>query len=282
MYLSLHTMKLNNSFKEEVKKLKTNTIIKDKQEIIKHLSTLLTNAVETRKADKIAIGFSGGIDSTLIAFLAEKLNIPFTLYSVGLKNSPDLEYAKKVASFYNWKLIAKEFTQEQVEKIFKKLTSLLPKVDVVNLGVGAVTYAVCEQVKEKVIFTGLGSEEIFAGYERHKGNINENCWKGLEDIYERDIQRDSTIANYFKLKVQCPFLDKELIEYSMQIDENLKMNEYKKLILRYTAESLKLNKEFCWRKKKAAQYGSYFDKVLTKLAKKEKLTKREYILTISK
>ena len=68
----------------------------------------------------------------------------------------------------------------------------------------------------------------------------------------------------------------------MQIDENLKMNEYKKLILRHTAEHLGLFKDFCWRKKKAAQYGSYFDKVLTKLAKKEKLTKREYILTISK
>jgi asparagine synthetase B (glutamine-hydrolysing) len=275
-------MKLDPTFTEEVKKLKTNNILTDKPEIIKHLSTLLTNAVETRKANKIAIGFSGGIDSTLIAFLAEKLNLPFTLYSVGLENSPDLEYAKKVAKHYNWDLISKTLTPEEVENIFKKLIKLLPRVDVVNLGVGAVTYAVCEQVKEKVIFTGLGSEEIFAGYERHKGNITENCWKGLEDIYERDIQRDSTIANHFKLIPKCPFLDKELIEYSMQIDENLKMNEYKKLILRHTAEHLGLFKDFCWRKKKAAQYGSYFDKVLTKLAKKEKLTKREYILTISK
>ena len=83
-------MKLDPTFTEEVKKLKTNNILTDKPEIIKHLSTLLTNAVETRKANKIAIGFSGGIDSTLIAFLAEKLNLPFTLYSVGLENSPDL------------------------------------------------------------------------------------------------------------------------------------------------------------------------------------------------
>ena len=267
-------MMLNSTFSEEVIKLKSNNIISNKEEIVKKLSILLTNAV---KGEKVAIGFSGGIDSTLIAFICEKKNIPFTLYSVGLKNSPDLEYAKKVAKFYNWKLIAKELTEEEVESIFKKL-NILPRIDVVNIGVGAVTYAVCEQVKEKTILTGLGSEEIFAGYERHKGEINKNCWLGLEEIYERDIVRDSTIANHFKLKVHCPFLNKELIEYSMQIDEKLKMNEeYKKLILRYTAEHLGLNKEFCWRKKKAAQYGSYFDKALTKLAKRNKQTKREYV-----
>ena len=67
----------------------------------------------------------------------------------------------------------------------------------------------------------------------------------------------------------------------MKIDESLKMNEdYKKVILRETAESLGLNKEFCWRKKKAAQYGSYFDKVLTKLAKKQKVTKKELLSSL--
>ena len=271
-------MKLDSTFTEQVKKLKSNNIITNKQEIIKQLSKLLTNSI---KADeKIAIAFSGGIDSTLIAFIAQKLQIPFTLYSVGLKNSPDLEYAKKVATHYNWELKTTTLSQEQVTTIFKKLTKILPRIDVVNIGVGAVTYAVCEQVKEKFIFTGLGSEEIFAGYERHKGNINENCWKGLEKIYERDIQRDATIAKHFNLTPKCPFLNKELISYSMQIDEKLKTNDYKKLILRYTAESLGLKKEFCWRRKKAAQYGSYFDKVLTKLAKKNKVTKKEFILSL--
>jgi len=270
-------MKLNKTFTDEVMKLRTKETINNKEEIIKTLSQLLTNAVKTRKGD-IAIGFSGGIDSTLLAFLCQKLNIPFKLYSVGLKNSPDLLYAKKVADFYNWELTSKEFTPEEVEIIFKKLKKILPIIDVVSLGVGAVTYAVCEQVKEKILFTGLGSEEIFAGYERHKGNINENCWKGLSEIYNRDIQRDATIAKQFNLEPRCPFLDQELIDYTMKIDESLKMNsEYKKLILRYTAENLGLNKEFCWRKKKAAQYGSYFDKVLTKLAKKNKLTKKEII-----
>jgi len=269
-------MKLNKTF-IEVLKLKSNEILTNKEEIIKNLSKLLTQAVEKRKADKVAIAFSGGIDSTLLAFLCEKLKIPFTLYSVGLKNSPDLEYAKKVAEYYNWKLVSKELTEEEVEKIFKKLIKILPRIDVVNLGVGSVTYAVCEIAKEDIIFTGLGSEEIFAGYERHRGDINENCWQGLEEMFERDIQRDVIITTQFKKQARAPFLDKELIEYAMKIDGRLKINDYKKLILRYTAESLGLKKEFCWRRKKAAQYGSYFDKVLTKLAKKQKLTKKELI-----
>lgn len=270
-------MNLDKSFSQEALKLRCNKIISDKNEIIEELSSLLINSVEKRK-DNIAIAFSGGIDSTLLAFICSRLKIKFTLYSVGLKNSPDLEWAKKIADYYEWNLKESILTEEEVKNIFLKLNKILKNKDVVSYGVGAVTYAVCSKVKEKILFTGLGSEELFAGYERHKGDINENCWKGLLGIYERDIIRDKAIANHFNIEIRCPFLDKELIKYAMRIEGSLKMNEeQKKVILRETAESMGLKKEFCLRKKKAAQYGSYFDKVLEKLAKKNKTTKKELI-----
>ena len=48
--------------------------------------------------------------------------------------------------------------------------------------------------------------------------------------------------------------------------------EYKKVILREVAEEFL--GEFAWRKKKAAQYGSCFDKAISKLAKKEGYEKK--------
>ena len=114
----------------------------------------------------------------------------------------------------------------------------------------------------------MGSEEIFAGYERHKKSkdVNEECWNGLRKMYERDLIRDNLIAGKYKINFLTPFLDEELIKEAMSIPGNLKLNDKNnKLILREISSEL-LGK-FALRKKKAAQYGSSFIKGIDKLAR---------------
>jgi asparagine synthase (glutamine-hydrolysing) len=133
----------------------------------------------------------------------------------------------------------------------------------------------------EIVFSGLGTEELYAGYQRH-GNaidINEECRKGLENINERDIERDEALAKYFNLKLAVPFLDKKLIEYSLTIPGEEKIKDgYKKYILRQIAENLGVPKEYAWRKKLAVQYGSGIDKELERLAKSKGFKfKSEYV-----
>ena len=76
---------------------------------------------------------------------------------------------------------------------------LIEDSNVVKVGVALTFYAACEQAKKdgcKVIFSGLGSEEIFAGYKRHKDSfdINKECLSGVLKIYERDLYRDDVIT----------------------------------------------------------------------------------------
>ena len=67
----------------------------------------------------------------------------------------------------------------------------------------------------------------------------------------------------------------------MQISANLKIKgNVKKYILRKAALEFSLPEEIAFRKKIAAQYGSGIDKLLEKLAKKEKLSKAEFIKNI--
>jgi len=153
-----------------------------------------------------------------------------------------------------------------------------------KVGVGSVVYAASQLARKDKIntfFSGLGSEELFAGYERHTltKNINKECWKGLKDMYKRDLTRDYAIAKNLKINVLTPFLDADLIKTAMQIPGKQKLNaQYKKLILRKIAQELGLPKEITWRKKKAAQYGSRFHKALQKLTKKNKFKRiSEYL-----
>jgi len=269
-------MELNEDLPFALQELRSDETVHENA--IETLSGLLIDAVEKRVDVPIAIAFSGGVDSTLLAFLCTRLEKTFTLYTVGLEGSKDLDAADSVAHAYGWPLKKKILKEEELENIFKEVIRITKKHDPVTVGVGAVMYTVMSMADEDVVLTGLGSEEIFAGYERHKGDINAACWDGMIHIWERDITRDIAIAAHFGKEVRLPFMDKDLIAYGMKIDPLLKIkNEHRKYVLREAAVNLGLKKEFAFRKKYAAQYGSKIDALLEKLAKKRKLTKSVYL-----
>jgi asparagine synthase (glutamine-hydrolysing) len=233
--------------------------------------------------------FSGGIDSTFIAFICKKLKKDFMCYSVGLESSEDLREAKRVAKALKLKLKTKQLKLSEAEKVIEKVTKILNEPDVMKVGVASVLYAAIEFAKKDKIrhfFSGLGSEEIFAGYQRHElaNDINEECWKGLFGMYRRDIMRDLKIAKEFDACLLLPFLDKEAIINAMNIsgEEKIK-NGQNKIILRKIATDLGLKKEFAERKKRAAQYGSKFDRAILKLAKKNGFEyKKDYLRSLLK
>ena len=266
-----------------------NKLEKDKKTAKEKLKISLINSIKKRVKGNIGVLFSGGIDSSLISLILKMLNKDFICFTVGLKNSPDLIYAKRVAKEYNFKIKTKTLTLEELEVILKKTLKILKKADVMKAGVGSVLLAGAELAKKNKIndlFSGLGSEEIFAGYERHKkANLNsthKEMFKGLKSMWKRDLRRDYLIAKSEKVNVLTPFLDKEFVRTAMKIHPRLKINKKQnKIIIREIAASLRLKEEFCQRRKKAAQYGSYFDKAIKKLAKRNGFRyKKEYLAAL--
>lgn len=255
--------------------------MKTEQEILSKLSNLILGSIEKNLPEEnFGILFSGGVDSTLIAFIAKKLGKNFTCYTVafeepGLKRSEDLEYAEEISKNLGFELRTVKLNLKSVEGYLKKAMEITGKSDVVTLGVGATFIPACEQAEKdeiKIIFSGLGSEEIFAGYERHEKakDINEECLAGLKSMKERDLDRDEAITRYYSLKLKLPFLDKELIDYALKIPGNYKITDgIKKLVLRKAAMKIGLSEKYAMRKKRAAQYGSRVDSAISKLARKQ-------------
>ncbi len=266
--------------------------IKEKEEkIVEQLEKQLTKAIEKRASGKIGVLFSGGIDSTLIAMILKKLGHDFTCYTAALDDSnlkqpEDLIYAEKVAKELGFKLKVVKIKLGQVEEYLKKIIHIIKDPNVVKVGVALPIYFASEQAKKdgcRVVFSGLGSEEIFAGYQRHREtkNINQECLNGLKLMYKRDLTRDSAIAEHLGIDLMCPFLDKDLVEYSLRIPAKYKIrNGQQKHIIRQVGKKLGLKKEFAERKKRAAQYGSNFHKALIKLTKKNRFNYiKDYLAT---
>ena len=259
----------------------------------REIAEAIVNAIKKRVMQKFGILFSGGVDSSLIAFVAKQLKCNFTCYTVGIENSDDIAWAQKIANEYGFNLKYKILSLDEFENIVKNVVKLLNDADIVKVSVGSVLYAggkLALADSNNILFGGLGSEEIFAGYQRHEEALQNNnfealhkeCWNGLRNMWQRDLTRDFAIAKHLGLDLRTPFLDKELIKAAMNVHPMLKLDsKNKKVILREAAEFIGLNKEFAWRKKQAAQYGSNFVNGIEKLAKKKGFKfKKDYLQSL--
>ena len=261
----------------------------------RELAKSIVEAVKKRMTPKFGILLSGGVDSSLISFIAKQLKCNFTCYTVGIENSDDIVWAKDVAKEYGLNHKVKLLTLDELEAVLKETIKILNDADIVKASVGSVLYASGKLALadgNNVLFGGLGSEEIFAGYQRHDETLqkygyeglHKECWSGMKNMWKRDLARDFAIAKNLGLDLRTPFLDKDLVKIAMEIHPMLKLDKtQKKIILREAAEFIGLKKEFAWRKKQAAQYGSNFVNGIEKLAKRKNFAyKKDYLQSLLK
>lgn len=279
-----------------------------REETFSKLQKAIEKRISFTSNKRIGLLFSGGVDSTVIALLLQKNGVDFTCYnaeliSKTLSRAEDSLYSEKIAEKFEFDLIIESISQEELEKLLIETISIIESCDYIKVSVALPFLAACKRAKQdgvEIMFSGLGSEELFAGYRRHRqvSDINKECLNGLNVLHERDLYRDDVITMSQTQELRVPFLDQDLIKYSLNLPpsfkidvekiEEIKDDSYKKpflnkeirskIILRDIAiKYLGLDEEYANRQKKAAQYGSKFDKGLQRLAKNRGLAKQEYL-----
>jgi diphthine-ammonia ligase len=255
-------------------------ILKDEKKVIKELKKRIVDSIQIRVPQrKFGLLFSGGLDSVIIVKVLKDLGCDFTCYTAATsKEAPDFIAAKKAAKMLGLKLKTK--VVKDIKPYLKKVVPLIEDSNVVKVGVALPLYISCELAKKdgnKVIFSGSGADELFAGYARYKKDlkkVNKDCYSDILKIYEKNNYRDDVLTMNNNLELRVPFLDESIVSFGLKIDSKLKIkNDVEKYILRQVALELGLSEEFALRKKKAAQYGSWFDKAIGKLSK----NKSEYL-----
>ncbi len=244
--------------------------------INKTLDTILYDSV--RKCGNFdSIMVSGGIDSSIIAAIGLKINKGCNLIVGGFKDSEDVRYAEILGTDLNSKVTKVILDDNEVEKIAKTLSEL--GLDTYSIIIGITEYAVMRYAKEKGcknILSGLGSDELFFGFKKHRDvppdKLKSFREERLKYLGVFDLLRLKKMSDKIGIEVKFPYLDEEVVEYALSLEIDTKSNDiYDKKILRDLGNSLGLNDLLLERKKKAMQYGSGVTKSLERLSKKHRI-----------
>jgi asparagine synthase (glutamine-hydrolysing) len=264
------------------------------EKAVKHLQKLLLRSTYecVSGLKEVAVAFSGGLDSSLVAVLTKKCNVIPHLISVGLEDHNELQYAKKAASVLNLPFYFQSYTEKDVEKVLPKVLWLIEEPNFVKASIAIPIYWSAELASKlgfKVLLAGQGSDELFGGYHKYLRDYTKAGVEGMRktiyhDVvtsYETNFQRDEQVCTYHKVRLHLPFADFNLVNYGLLLPVNFKIrspvDSLRKHILRKVAKKIGLPLFIVKRPKKAIQYSTGASQTLKKLAKKEKLTPRRYI-----
>ena len=269
--------------------------------IIKKLASIAEYAVLKNVScyDKVAVLFSGGVDSTTLCYTLKKHKINFQAYVVGRKDSIDVLSAEKVAKSLKFPLKIIYIDQETTEKnllkiesiiqtrLFRQTTDAVPAP--VTIAVAIPLFFGMSKASEdgfEAVLTAIGTEEIFAGFKHwdKTKSIGELCLEKTFTIHKRDIYRDYRLTSHFHMDLVIPFLNLKMAKYALTIPTKLKIKDgIKKYIWRKTSEYIGVPEKLAFRPNKATQYGSKSNDILQKLARKSGLKyKQKYIEYIYK
>jgi asparagine synthase (glutamine-hydrolysing) len=217
---------------------------------------------------------SGGLDSSIISAIAKKYSArrietedlkdawwpQLHSFAVGLKESPDLAAARKVAEHIGTVHHEVNFTIEEGLDALRDVIYHIETYDVTTIRASTPMYLLARVIKSmgvKMVLSGEGADELFGGYLYfHKAPdpqaFHEETVRKLSKLHLYDCLRANKSLAAWGVEGRVPFLDKEFMDVAMRINPADKMSgkngRIEKHILRKAFEDY-LPPEIAWRQK---------------------------------
>lgn len=247
-------------------------------EAVEELGNRLAAAVAKRLVADVPVGvfLSGGLDSSLLAALAcRQVAGPLPSFAVGLAGARDVEYSRLVARHLGTQHHVYEYTPREVEEALPEVVYHLESFDPALVRSAIPTYFVSRLARDhvKVVLTGEGADELFAGYDYLKGlDPEEELTPELRAVtaalHNTNLQRVDRMTMAHGLEARVPFLDLRLVEWAFRLPPFMKLHgpaRVEKWVLRRLGEGL-LPRAVLERRKVKFSHGTGSAAVLRRLA----------------
>jgi asparagine synthase (glutamine-hydrolysing) len=246
------------------------TVEDTEENICANIATLFEEAVVKRLMSERKVGalLSGGLDSSSVVAVMCR-HIPakdLNTYSIGLKGSTDLLWARKVADYLGTNHHEVCLTEAEFLGAIEETIRQIESYDTTSVRASVPNYLVSKYIAANtddcVIYCGDMSDEIFGSYRGFmKAHSDEDFKRENErmvrDVCYFDLLRSDKSISGAGLEARVPFADKKFLQYVMGIPPRYKMfsdERIEKYIFRKAFNGL-LPDDILWRRKEAFSDG---------------------------
>ncbi|MDQ4049354.1 MAG: asparagine synthase-related protein, partial [Actinomycetota bacterium] len=224
----------------------------------------------------VGVFLSGGLDSAIVAAIAAREAAArgerLRTFAVGTDGSADLLAARVVARDLGTEHRERVYTAREALAAVEPVVRAIEHFDPSLVRSAVPNFLLAEMTARhvKVVLTGEGADELFAGYEYLRGfsdpeRLHAEITRTVEGLHNLNLQRCDRVTMAHGLEARVPFLDREVIAFALRLPAASKLagpGEPEKRLLR-EAFSGWLPDDLLWREKSQFGDGSGAASVLT-------------------
>jgi asparagine synthase (glutamine-hydrolysing) len=248
--------------------------------LLRTLKKALFAAVEQAVGSEtsLAIAFSGGLDSSLLAKICKDIQVEVTLLTIGFTESYDISFSREIASKMGLPHKILKLDDECFESNVNHIRNKI-KCNIISHLENCVGFFYIGKFAHangfRSVLTANGCDELFCGYDRFRLVYNQGSatlMKFMDEKLENEfvlMQEIDSITREFGIKIKQPFLSPDFISLAKNIPIDQKINGpndlFRKHILREVAVSMNVPNQSAMQRKKALQYSSGIHKNFCKV-----------------
>ncbi|HEX5836459.1 MAG TPA: asparagine synthase-related protein, partial [Anaerolineales bacterium] len=202
-------------------------------DLLPAIKSSLRSAVHKRLLADVPVGvsLSGGLDSSIVTALAREETEKLHSFAVGVEGSPDLAAARRMSNYLGTVHHEYVYSTQDMVRALPDVLYYLESFDPALVRSAIPNYFLAKLAAEyvKVILTGEGADEVYAGYDylaqfNDPLDLQDEMLHITQALHNTNLQRADRMSMAFGLEARVPFLDVQSVALAMGIPADWKLH----------------------------------------------------------
>jgi len=209
--------------------------IEDPAEAAKLLRLAVEDSIRVRIDTDLTVGviLSGGLDSSIVLANVQAMHPDCVALTIGAAGSDDLAYSRRLCAEFGVRHEVIDVHRRDIRaasiRTAIRMSELTEYGDIINAVVSVPLFARAHELGLKVVLTGDGSDELFAGYPMYEqaGEIasRQLFLHMIRNLHRTELQRVDRVSMGHGVEARVPYLDPDVVELAMRLPLGLKVRD---------------------------------------------------------